>query len=662
MSKISKYIKKNRMKAVLSVVILAFGFLSILVLALLPDVVFYKKDMLKDALLTVLAAAAPWIPFTVRGTRAKWLDEFLMLFASVVSYAMMADLNMFTGNYPLTMKNAVMNGIVLFFLYKLVYILIGRLWITVLLSGMICFIWGAANYYVETFRGMAILPWEVIAGAGAAANVAGGYQFFLYKQELFWALAIIFFAGMCFHVQNGRSLKFRISYGILAFVVTTGILFGLCVSPQFEALSDDLCLIQMRYATQGIPVSFLHYARLMFTEMPEGYSVEECERIVELYNDEWKAAAGANAPTPKNVIIIMSESFSDFSLIGQSDIVDECTPFFRSLKENTIRGNIYVPVYGAGTVNSEYEGLTGNSIVFQKGLPFSYAVQENRPSIARIFKDLGYSTYGLHLFKASNYNRVKVYPYLGIDDFVTIETVGNDTPEKYRMKTSDSWNFKEIEELDRQNGDKPFFMFNVTYQNHAGYEDPMELADELIDLSEYGDMPKAEVYMTLMKKSDDALRELITYYEACDEPTMIMFFGDHQPKVEDDFYNMVYGGNLAEAPLDVQNLKYTTPFFIWANYDIKEQDLGVTSANYLPELVLEAADVALPPYYQLLHEMREKYPVFSVNEVIDEAGNNLSYEDVMDDPLVRDYRFLEYNNVNDKSENVLWDAYGCKSE
>lgn len=635
---------------------------GIAVLAADPEVIIYKKDMLTDAVLACLSATALFIPIRIRGVRAKWLDELLLIAAAVMSYVMMADLNMFTGNYPITVKNAVMNGVVLLMLYKLVYIFTGRLFVTVLAAGLICYIWGAANYYVETFRGMALLPWEVVAGAGAAANVAGGYKFFLYKQELFWVLAIIFFAVICSVTDTGRRLRDRVSYGILSVMISACILFGLCVSPWFRALSDDLCLIQMRYATQGIPVSFLHYARLMVTDKPEGYSVEECENIIDIYDDNWRAAAGEHKPTPKNVICIMSESFSDFSLIGQSDIVDSCMPFFRSLKENTIRGNIYVPVYGAGTVNSEYEGLTGNSIVFQKGLPFSYAVRENRPSLARIFKDMGYNTYGLHLFKASNYNRIKVYPYLGIDDFVSIETVGDDTPEKIRMKTSDSWNFSEIEALDRQNGDAPFFMFNVTYQNHAGYEDPMELAGELIDLSEYGEMPKAEVYMTLMKKSDDALRDLIAYYEECSEPTLIMFFGDHQPKVEDEFYNMVYGGDLAGAPEDIQNLKYTTPFFIWTNYDIPEQDIGITSANYLPELVLEAADVTLPPYYQLLKEMRGKYPVFSVNEVVDESGNHMDIEAVMDDPLVRDYRFLEYNNVNDKSGNVLWDAYGCKAE
>lgn len=44
-----------------------------------------------------------------------------------------------------------------------------------------------------------------------------------------------------------------------------------------------------------------------------------------------------------------------------------------------------------------------------------------------------------------------------------------------------------------------------------------------------GKYPKVDQYLSLIKKSDTALQELIEYYSQVDEPTIICIFGDHQP-------------------------------------------------------------------------------------------------------------------------------------
>ena len=73
-------------------------------------------------------------------------------------------------------------------------------------------------------------------------------------------------------------------------------------------------------------------------------------------------AAIAAGETP-NLIVIMNESFADYTSIGKGlDLSEDCMPFIHSLTENTIKGTAYVSIFGGNTPNSEYEFLTGNTM------------------------------------------------------------------------------------------------------------------------------------------------------------------------------------------------------------------------------------------------------------------------------------------------------------
>ncbi|MEI3280165.1 MAG: sulfatase-like hydrolase/transferase [Eubacterium ramulus] len=53
--------------------------------------------------------------------------------------------------------------------------------------------------------------------------------------------------------------------------------------------------------------------------------------------------------------------------------------------------------------------------------------------------------------------------------------------------------------------------------------------------------PKANRYLSLVKRSDDAFRELTEYFSQVTEPTIICMFGDHLPSIEDEFYEELFG-------------------------------------------------------------------------------------------------------------------------
>lgn len=136
--------------------------------------------------------------------------------------------------------------------------------------------------------------------------------------------------------------------------------------------------------------------------------------------------------------------------------------------------------------------------------------------------------------------------------------------------------------------------------------------------------PKANRYLSLVKRSDDAFRELTEYFSQVTEPTIICMFGDHLPSIEDEFYEELFGTSLDNLTTEQQQLRYMTPFVIWANYDIPEATLDQISANYLSTLVLQTAKLPLTQYNKYLASLYQKLPIINTVGYVD-SDNNLLY-------------------------------------
>ena len=145
------------------------------------------------------------------------------------------------------------------------------------------------------------------------------------------------------------------------------------------------------------------------------------------------------------------------------------------------------------------------------------------------------------------------------------------------------------------------FLMGITMQNHGGYVGTYtNFPQEAYVTSSDKAYPKTNQYLSLIKKSDEAFQELINYFSQQDEPTIICMFGDHQPSIEDGFYKELYGKDLNSLTLEEEQRQYITPFYIWANYDIEEQEIDKLSANYLSSLLLKTAGVPMTNYNQFL--------------------------------------------------------------
>ena len=610
------------------------------------------------------------------------LEQVVFYLAPIAAFYIMEQFtyNSILDIYPVAI---VLNLVLYYSLYFGLYVITNSKKATVIITLLLSYILGAANYFVLTFRGNPILPTD-IASLTTAMNVAENYTYTLNSAFFTSALLLLFLCiGFCRISQDKKmNLKKRMALlGTAAVLVFS----AASVIKQEEFLSSynvkaDIWNQKRGYSRDGAFASFCLNVKFLRAEKPEGYSVDKVMEIAETYIWNEKETASLNGMSTRktvsnskdsgnknssgkvvkksgkkpNIIMIMNEAFSDLEVINPIETNQDYMPFIRGMEENTIKGNLFVSIFGSGTCNSEFEVLTGNSMAFLPSGSIGYT-QFVKDAMPNIVQTLGAHDYtgniALHPYLADGWNRPTVYPFFGFEQFLSQDDFDN--PEMIRKYISDAENYDKIIDLYEENRaeekEDPFFLFTVTMQNHGGFsKDYGNMVNEIEITDESLKDAEAEQYLSLVKKSDDAFKELVEYFEDQDEPTMIVMWGDHQPSVHDEFYEKLYGKDLGDLTIEELQKKYQVPFLIWANYDIDEKEIDALSANYLASYVLETAGLEMTPYQRYLYDLSKKIPVLNAVGYIGddgqyyEHGSESEYTD-----YIENYRILQYNNVID---------------
>lgn len=517
---------------------------------------------------------------------------------------------------------------------------------------IISVVFGLVYYYVIKFRGTAVLAVDIFS-ATTAANVAGNYNYRMsYRCYLFviltYVLSIYVLKLDRHNLFNGK--KRLISVGIAILAVVCGFSLFIQSSRFDDSLKIKMFKPQESYRKYGDYLTFTHSIRYIKGHKPEGYSEDKVEQISAQY-----PGIKGNGKKP-NIIMIMNEALADFSSISDIETNEDYMPFIHGLTENTVKGDLFVSIFGGGTSKTEYEALTSNSMAFMpKGsTPYVTYINRKTSSLATTLRAQGYGgMVAMHPYKGSGYKRNKVYPLLGFDKFYDLPEFNN--AKVIRNHVSDEGNFDKIIEVYEQNrkkDKKPFFLFDVTMQNHSSYDRKWDnLSDDISTIKDYGD--DVNIYLNLVKESDEAFKKLVEYFSNIDEPTMIIMFGDHQPKLNNHFYeNVEKGFSLGDEYKMFE--KYNTPFVIWANYDIEEQTDVKISANYMGTMVDELAGNSMSGYQQMVNEIRKDIPIITAGGYIGADGKYYHTFDKSSPyyDKIMDYCYSEYNNVFDKKHLV----------
>ncbi len=382
-----------------------------------------------------------------------------------------------------------------------------------------------------------------------------------------------------------------------------------------------------------------------------------------------------------NIIVIMNETLSDLHVLGDFSTNKDYFPFIRNLTANTLKGNLYMPVNGAGTSNSEFEMLTGDTMGLLPAGSNAYQlyVDSVTPSFSHALKDQGYCAYAYHTYYKAGWRRLQVYPLLGFERYTAIEDLfGDDLVNTYRdggitfyeyesrlremfpdtdhvllrRFASDRFDYEQLINMyENRNREKPFYIFNVTMQNHGGYgQSYINFNEQIFSTSVMDYYPQANRFLSLMYESDCAFKELVEYFSSVSEPTMIVMFGDHQPSIETSFISEVMGKSVNSLTLEETQRRYVTPFIIWTNYKSESGYIEKMSANYLSTLVLQRAGLKTTAYNDYLSALYSELPVIDTTGYISSDGIYYSYDDESRySGYLKDYEKIVYNHLFDAS-------------
>ncbi|HFU4232802.1 TPA: LTA synthase family protein [Streptococcus suis] len=561
-------------------------------------------------------------------------------------------------------QNSLLNNLIIIGIIYLIVALATSLRLASLIILSASIIIGLSNQILIDNRGAPILFYnffQITDGLNVASSVTVNInnrilQSIVFSYILFTCFLFIpklslprLLPSQTFYSRHDFKWFYRLSRILLSFVtlITVFPLINQTVVSNAN-ISLNYWRMYITYGQYGLPLSLVSFYEDSKISKPEGYSTSNLEKLLETYSSDTDTITSTTKP---NIIFIQNESQSDLSTLQNLSISPDPLLNQHALSDDTVHGTLNVSVYGGGTANTEYEVLTSNAISFLSSnlFPYQQIITQERPSFASYLKDKDYDTVALHPQSGNNYNRQKVYPLLGftksyfLDSEPAISELAPLTIN--RGWPSDQFLFNGIKELYEQKGDTPLFSFVVTMQGHGGYPSTEAIYPREVSINGSTSEYLAETeFLTSLKKTDEAFADLITYFSSYKEPTVIVMYGDHQPSLSQEFYSQF---------MDESNpaSKYSTPFVIWANFDINEREAITISPNYLvPYLmnILSESEYALPrsPYQQFLSDMQLELPIITSWGNLD--GNGQQIEDLSTLPLYQTYLQLEYNSAVDK--------------
>lgn len=536
-----------------------------------------------------------------------------------------------------------------YWLFLFVFFIAGRTSISMAICVSAIAIIGVGNYFVVMFRSNPIVPWDIYSFE-TAMSVADNYVF-----SVDWALAehIAMFILM---LIVGVRTNIRLNKKILRPILTV----AMCIPAYFyisylwqdnlernTELNDTLFNAKYMHSKDGFFVSFILDIHFLQIEEPKNYSDEYA---LSLLNEQEVEKVETPEELP-DIIAIMDETFSDPAVLGEFETNKDYMPFVHSILRgevaNTISGYADVSVLGGNTANSEFEFLTGNSMAFfpNGSVPYLQYIRDGISTIVPQLEEYGYTTYGTHPYRAKGWNREFIYDLMGFD----YRYFQGSFPfeDKLRNYVSDEADFKSILEW-RNNTEGPFFMFNVTMQNHSNYGGDFDNFDPQIVAKFKNTYSNKYLnkYLSLMYETDQDVASLLSELSQSDRKTIVVFWGDHQPNdyVVRPIYKE-YGLDFDNQTYEQQQQRQKTPFFIWANYDIQEQTNVEISLNYLNILLFETAGLQLDEYQTFRKNLWQgQIPMMNAVGYRNDDGDLVEYDDAPEEiqNLLNEYQNIQY--------------------
>ena len=473
------------------------------------------------------------------------------------------------------------NAFMIFVTFTIVYLFKRRIFVRMII-GAIWVILGIANGYILLKR---VTPFNAqdlkIAGDGIALinNYCNGFEVVVIAVGavalLIWLISMWRrggqYAGKIHHIA---ALIGIIVCGVLYTFVTNIAIDKRVVSTYFGNIA-------FAYEDYGLPYCFS--ASLFNTGIsePNGYTKKAMAKIDKDGELNQTAASRSSDELP-NIIVVQLESYFDVANAEFFTTSEDACPNLHNLYQNYSNGYFKVPSVGAGTANTEFEVLTGMNLrYFGPGeYPYkTYSKKHPTESAATALASLGYGTHALHDNTGNFYSRANVFNNMGFDTFTSKEFMN------VLQTTENGWAKDEIltqhimEAMDTTKQED--FVFTVSVQGHGNYPETQVIENPKIKVEGIEDEAlknKWEYYVNQVYEMDQFVGDLIKAVEERNEPSVVVFYGDHLPTM-----------GLKAEDLKSRYL-YNTNYVIWDNIGLQKDDKNIPAYQLMSE-VLNRLDI-----------------------------------------------------------------------
>lgn len=315
------------------------------------------------------------------------------------------------------------------------------------------------------------------------------------------------------------------------------------------------------------------------------------KKTVDFYDEygyEKKNNEFTNIFEGKNLIVIHAESLQTIAM-GLSFNGKEVTPNLNKLSSEGIFFNNFYSQVGVGTSSDAEFTFSTSLMPSSNGTVFVNYYDREYITIQKLLKEKGYYVFSMHGNDGDFWNREVMHKNMGYDiffskdNYVIDETIGLGLSDKsfFRQSTQIIKNIKD-------SYDGPFYANLITLTNHTPFSD-VALLDEFdttlkVNINgqlverDYIDGSVLGNYFRSVHYEDSAIGEFIKELdkEGLLENTVIVIYGDHDARIDEEYYNYFYNYDpYTDTVLNSNDYGYTlyneyiyeldrkVPFIIW---------------------------------------------------------------------------------------------------
>ena len=467
------------------------------------------------------------------------------------------------------------NAFMIFATFSIVYLVRRRVFARILISVFWVFL-GICNGYLLTKRVTPFNAQDLKAMSEALAVMNSYFNAFELVMIVIGVVALVFWIISMWRRGGqftGKMHRWIALGGVIVSFAACGVVTEAAIDNR--VISNYFGNIAFAYEDYGFPYCFS--ASLFNTGInePSGYS-EEAMAEISNNGEITKSETGRSEEELPNIMFVQLESFFDPTEVEWLRFSEDPIPNLRKLFSEYSSGYFKAPSVGAGTANTEFEVLTGMSMRFfgPGEYPYkTYGKMNTLESAASALKELGYGAEALHNNGGNFYSRAQVFNNMGFDHYTSKEFMNilQTTPEGWA--TDDILVPNIMEAMDTTEGQD--FVFTITVEGHGEYPTEKVLEDPEIVVSgveDEGERNAWEYYVNLIHETDKFVQQLIDAVEARNEPTVLVFYGDHLPTM-----------NLEAKDLKSKYL-YNTNYVIWDNIGLEKQDENIAAYQIVAEV------------------------------------------------------------------------------